>query len=67
MFKPFKRTWPYGTEVKVIKVTGNILVAVGDEAFVLSGIDVSGVSVGQEIVIVFKCGGPTGGYWDVKR
>jgi len=69
-----QRTWEYGTKkrVEVLRVLGNapsarsfFVATDGEEGFILAGIDVSKVKKGQTVTIVFKKGGPTGGYWDV--
>lgn len=65
------RTWPYGTEKKVkVEYASNALIICveGNEAFLLvRHADIEIPCAGAEVVIVFMEGGPTGGYWKIKR
>lgn len=64
------KTWPYGTIKKVVVEAvegGQYLVVKGAEGFLLLGIDPMDVEPGDHAEIIFKEGGPSGGYWDFVR
>ena len=66
-----RRTWDYGTKktVKILDVNTSVITAheeITKEGFILAGIrSPFRLSRGDAVIIEFKRGGPTGGYWDI--
>lgn len=69
------KTWPIGTTYQgtVQRVTSVLVIVIVEheggrrEGYGLTGVDFTGIHAGQSCQIIFRDGGPTGGYWDFVR